>query len=153
MCNSILIVDDDRAAVHALSKLLKDEGYAVTEMFNGKEAWDYLSSTSTPPCLILLDLIMPVMDGREFRRHQVADAALSHIPVVLMTVVPPGPDQELSDVPVLKKPIVLEELLDTVVANCGSLTATHEAGSASLAHRDRAHRRKESEAAMRSVHR
>jgi CheY-like chemotaxis protein len=127
VCKSVLVVDDDRAAVHALSKLLKDEGYAVTERFNGEEAWDYLSSTSAPPCLILLDLIMPVMDGREFRRHQVADAALSNIPVVLMTVVPPGPDQELSDVPVLKKPIVLEELLDTVVANCGPLTATHEA--------------------------
>jgi len=120
-CKCVLIVDDDRSAVRALSDLLRDEGYAVTGVLNGAEAWNYLNS-STPPCLIVLDLIMPVMDGWEFRRRQLADASFRAIPVVLTTAVPPGADKELADVPVLRKPIVLEELLDRVAASCGPPT-------------------------------
>ena len=59
---SILIVDDDAAAVDSLAQILTDEGYQVSSANNGKEALVYLRG-APPPRVIILDLFMPEMDG------------------------------------------------------------------------------------------
>src|SRR3569832_407091 len=81
---SILIVDDDVDIRVTISLILEDEGYAVASAANGEEALRYLRSHPSPS-LILLDLMMPGMDGVEFRAEQQRDAQLSGIPVVVVT--------------------------------------------------------------------
>jgi CheY-like chemotaxis protein len=64
--HAILIVDDDADARDALASVLATEGYQSTQVENGQRAIEHLSSAAHPPALILLDLDMPVMDGRQF---------------------------------------------------------------------------------------
>ena len=80
----VLIVEDNEGTREALALLLQTAGYTTAEVTNGREALTYLRSHE-PPRLVLLDLMMPVMDGWEFLRERRNDAALSAIPVVLFT--------------------------------------------------------------------
>ena len=77
----VLVIDDDPAVRCCLTRLLEREGHTVAAAGDGRQALDYLRS-NPPPRLILLDLTMPAMDGREFliRRQQVP--ALREVPVV-----------------------------------------------------------------------
>ena len=78
------IVDDDHGIRETLSEILTDEGYEVLAAPDGREALQQLRREGTPrPCLILLDLMMPVMNGAQFYREKQADSALSSIPVYL----------------------------------------------------------------------
>ena len=95
--------------------LLDLKGYSVvTEANPGAEA--LRAAREQRPCLILLDLIMPVMDGVEFRAAQLADAALSSIPVVCVSGRYNAADmaREIGAVALLEKPIAVDSLLDTV---------------------------------------
>jgi CheY-like chemotaxis protein len=65
----ILIVEDDFAARTLLAELLESRDYSVATAADGRQALDYLR-TSSPPKVIILDLMMPVMDGWEFLEHQ-----------------------------------------------------------------------------------
>jgi CheY-like chemotaxis protein len=80
----VLVVEDDREQRETLCAMLDLEGFGHAEAANGREALDYLNE-SRDPCLVLLDLEMPVMNGWEFRVNQLADERLSHIPVVVVT--------------------------------------------------------------------
>jgi CheY-like chemotaxis protein len=80
----VLIVDDEAESREALSLLLEYEGYRVALAANGEEALRYLQERPAP-CLILLDLQMPVMDGREFLRRQQAEERLARIPVLVIS--------------------------------------------------------------------
>ena len=62
-CGGILVVDDDPDIRDSLREVLEDEGYDVASVGNGREALDYLKQASPRPWVILLDLMMPVMDG------------------------------------------------------------------------------------------
>jgi CheY-like chemotaxis protein len=79
-----LIVDDDPAARETLGMILEGEGYSTAGAANGVAALDYLQR-SRLPCLILLDLVMPVMNGWKFREAQRYDPFLEFIPVVLLS--------------------------------------------------------------------
>ena len=68
----VLIVEDDEDLREMMAQLLTLEGFQTAAVANGREALDYLRATAKPN-VILLDLMMPVMDGWEFRRHQQAD--------------------------------------------------------------------------------
>jgi CheY-like chemotaxis protein len=81
----ILIVDDDPDIRVMLTDLLEEEGHHVVSVPNGLEALQYLRSTNTSPALILLDLMMPIMNGWQFRAEQKQDPALASIPVVIIT--------------------------------------------------------------------
>ena len=84
-CGGILVVDDDPDIRDSLREVLEDEGYEVACVGNGREALDHLKTTNPRPCVILLDLMMPVMDGWQFRKEQKQDADISSIPLVVIT--------------------------------------------------------------------
>jgi CheY-like chemotaxis protein len=111
----ILIVEDDVDVRDALVQVLEFEGYRVTSATNGAEALAELRA-GAPPGLILLDLMMPVMDGRQFRVAQLADPALARIPVVVLSA-DGGVEQKATTMGAaayLKKPIEVDSLLDVV---------------------------------------
>lgn len=85
---SILVVEDDRAIRETVVDLLKDEGFVnVIAVRHGKEALAYLETAQPLPALILLDLMMPVMDGESFLRTvaQHPNASLRSVPVIVLT--------------------------------------------------------------------
>lgn len=81
----ILIIEDSKDLQDLLGSLFEEEGFTVSQAFNGQEALDLLKSMPKPPCIILLDIMMPVMDGLEFRREQRKDTLLNSIPVIVLT--------------------------------------------------------------------
>jgi CheY-like chemotaxis protein len=87
---------------------LEDRGFSVVSSANGREALNYLR-TSFAPGIIILDLIMPMMDGWEFLEHQARDFALIQIPVIVLTATPPS--QPLRAKAVLKKPLQFNSLV------------------------------------------
>lgn len=82
---TILVVDDDGDIRESIKMLLEDAAYRVAEAANGRQALEYLRTADALPCLILLDLVMPVMGGREFREQQRAVSAWSQVPVFVLT--------------------------------------------------------------------
>jgi CheY-like chemotaxis protein len=79
-----MVVDDDEAIRRTIAEVLSEEGYAVKEAANGREALDLLRA-GTRPCLLLLDLMMPVLDGWGFRQEQERDPEIASVPVVIVT--------------------------------------------------------------------
>lgn len=119
---SILIVEDDDDIRDTVADLLELEGHQVTSAANGREALAYLHGTSSLPDLILLDLMMPVMSGWEFRCKQRHDPRLASIPVVVLTGVDRATEAAaaLQVSMILTKPIVIHSLLDVVAQHsCG----------------------------------
>jgi len=118
-CTGILVVDDDPDIRDSLREVLEDEGYAVNCVSNGREALDYLKSKQPHPCVILLDLMMPVMDGWQFRREQKQDPAIADIPLVVITAT--GKRPVLIDAAELvMKPLDLKRLFEAIERYCGS---------------------------------
>ena len=81
---AILVIEDDPDTQDAICGLLEYSGYRAVGVGNGQEALDFLK-THTAPDVIVLDLMMPVMNGWEFRDFQSTDEALSKIPVVVIS--------------------------------------------------------------------
>ncbi len=81
----ILLIDDSKDNQALLKLALESKGYSVVCTSNGAEGIGKLREPSALPDLILLDAQMPVMDGYEFRRQQLADGRLSQVPVVVMS--------------------------------------------------------------------
>jgi CheY-like chemotaxis protein len=81
----VLVVDDDRSMRESLAGLLDVKGYSVLEAENGQKALDVLEKAPRFPCVILLDLAMPIMDGRGFLKLRARDAILRQIPVVVLS--------------------------------------------------------------------
>src|SRR5262249_54943332 len=77
---TVLIVDDDRDIREALTQALVEGGYTAVGVANGQEALRWLRTATPAPCLILLDLAMPVMNGWQFRSEQQRDPGLAAIP-------------------------------------------------------------------------
>jgi CheY-like chemotaxis protein len=95
----ILIVEDSADLQALFRQLFKSEGYALTSAFNGREALAVLATMPVLPHLILLDIMMPIMDGTEFRRVQLENPRYRAIPVVVMTA-----DANFKDKHALLKP-------------------------------------------------
>jgi CheY-like chemotaxis protein len=111
--SKLLIVDDEVAILEALTDILSVEGYDVATAANGAEGLAHVGRDR--PDLILLDLMMPVMDGQEMLRRLKDDPALRPIPVVVMSA---GrvTKSELQGSRFLAKPFELDDLLKTVEA-------------------------------------
>ena len=114
----ILIVEDDPDIRESLVEFLEDHGYRVVAAHHGRDALDHLLQASEPPSLIVLDLMMPVMDGAEFRAEQLRHPALAQIPVVLISAYRDVAARAaaLDRLPFLHKPFDLARLLDIVRA-------------------------------------
>ena len=83
----VMIVEDDPDSREILTELVAYEGFRPVVASNGREALDELEAAKCAglPCVILLDMMMPVMDGREFRAAQQEDPLLGEIPVVVLS--------------------------------------------------------------------
>jgi CheY-like chemotaxis protein len=116
----VQVVEDDPDVGEILEMILGAEGYRVLRARDGREALAQLEGAA--PDLILLDLMMPGMNGWEFRAAQLADEALAGIPVIVMTGA--GDDAsavaELKAKAYVKKPVELEELLRVVGEHIGA---------------------------------
>jgi CheY-like chemotaxis protein len=111
---SILVVDDDLDIRYTLQDILEAEGYSVVTAENGAEALERLQAFL--PALILLDLSMPVMSGKEFRTAQLQDPTIASIPTVVVTASGRGKEivPSMNVAECLAKPVKLEHLLETV---------------------------------------
>lgn len=82
----ILLVEDEAAVREVIEAVLQEEGYRVVCTINGADALEILRS-GLRPCMIILDLMMPVMDGWQFRAAQLQDGELLKIPTVVYSAV------------------------------------------------------------------
>jgi CheY-like chemotaxis protein len=106
-------VEDDADVREALAAVLADEGYWVSTAIHGRAALDSLRAGPERPALILLDMMMPVMDGPTLCGQLSRDALLAAIPVVVLTAVGDAQQRarELGAVAALRKPVDLNVLL------------------------------------------
>jgi CheY-like chemotaxis protein len=114
----VLVVDDDKDIRETLEELLRDEGYEVFTARNGAEALGAVRQAR--PGLVVLDLFMPVMDGVEFRRRQLADPEIAAVPVVVISAAAGLAERTagMAAAAVLEKPIPLDALLACVERFC-----------------------------------
>ena len=114
---TILVVEDDHDIRVSVRMVLEDEGYQVLTVTNGRMALDLLDRVSDEPCLILLDLMLPVMDGWHFAAHLREHPRFAGIPIVIMSAyeTPPPPAGAVGFV---KKPVDTEALLHLVSLHC-----------------------------------
>lgn len=115
--DEIMVIEDERESRTYLVQVLQLEGFKVVAFSNGAEALNYLGH-SAPPCMIVLDLRMPVMDGPQFRSAMLQDTRLAKIPVVVVTAFEPAAAASLSALRVFRKPVDVDALLGTIRENC-----------------------------------
>jgi CheY-like chemotaxis protein len=108
---SVLVVDDDTDMCELLRLSLSADGYGVSCVANGREALHHLRSHADT-CIILLDLMLPVLDGVHFRTVQLRDRSLAWIPVVVMSGALDGHRRarELGARRFIQKPLNLDEV-------------------------------------------
>ena len=115
--HAILVVDDNRDLCETLVSILEDYGFSAKTAGNGLEALKALQG-GLDPCLVLLDLMMPVMDGYAFLEHRRQDPRLSRIPVVIITAGAHVDSDRAQDAKLLSKPIRTEALMAIVNEIC-----------------------------------
>lgn len=133
-----MIVDDDNDVRSALAELLEEEGFSVVGAPNGLEALARLRAGMVHPAVILLDLMMPGMDGWDFRSEQMRDPELANVPVVVVSASGFSPESirtQFRPAAYVEKPIERTALLDVIRAVVRSgppvqLDAAERAGDA-----------------------
>jgi len=116
-CKNILVVEDNKEIQDSLKLALEMEGYNVFTANNGKEGLGQLSKIPTP-CMILLDLMMPVMNGWEFVDEINKNTMFTTIPIIVVSAYGDKKGTPKSN-GYIQKPIDLDALLDTVSKHCG----------------------------------
>jgi CheY-like chemotaxis protein len=112
--HQILIVEDENDIRESLKEFLESENFSVATAVNGEDALQKLSNSSIPK-LILLDLLMPVMNGMEFRRRQVRDQRIADVPVIIMSADNLTPDKAGDlGTKFLKKPMEIDSMLSMI---------------------------------------
>ena len=114
----VLIVEDNEVTRDVIALILESNGYEVSTADNGRAALERLRGGDRPG-LILLDLMMPVMDGWQFREEQRRDRSLADIPVVVCTAAGEGAQNAaLGVAELLSKPVEADDLLAAVRRHC-----------------------------------
>jgi CheY-like chemotaxis protein len=116
-CCTVFVVEDDVDTRDMMGRFLELEGFTVEVAANGKQALERLNA-GVHPCVILLDLMMPVMDGWQFRSQQIRDAALASIPVIVVSAAGKDRIGDIEANAYLSKPVDLEQLLAQVTQYC-----------------------------------
>jgi CheY-like chemotaxis protein len=119
--NRVLVVEDDEDVRETLCELLVAHGYRVDAVGNGREALEYLDRAERDPCIVLLDLAMPVMNGWELLTVLQREDHFVTIPVAVVSA-------DVDDAPAgaaryFKKPVCLEALLEVVASYCGAASS------------------------------
>jgi CheY-like chemotaxis protein len=109
----VLVVEDEVESRDTLRELLELEGYTVETAANGKAALAVLDAID--PCVVLLDLFMPVMDGWQVIDQLRADGRLGKMNVLIITS---AEHRAPADLPVFQKPLKLDKLMSTIAAVC-----------------------------------
>jgi CheY-like chemotaxis protein len=114
---SVLVVDDDADVSELLRVALEADGYHVACVPNGRDALNHLRSHADT-CIILLDLMLPVMSAADFRHAQLRDRSLAWIPVILMSGAPDAerPARELAARHLIRKPLDLDTVKEVLRA-------------------------------------
>jgi CheY-like chemotaxis protein len=112
----ILVVEDDPDIRESIVEVLEDAGYRVSAAGDGRQALEVLEAASEKPRVILLDLMMPVMNGYQFREEQLARAELAAIPVLVITADANAKAGGLKAAGLLQKPLKIQPLLDRIEA-------------------------------------
>jgi CheY-like chemotaxis protein len=122
----VLVVDDDPDIRESLETVLGIHGHPVATAADGSEAIDLLRRGAVTPCLILLDLMMPGMNGFEFRAELEADPLLAQIPLIIITGAGVLADERAGTLRavVMRKPFDLKALLTTVKRYCPDRVAS-----------------------------
>ena len=115
-CRSIMVIEDDNDIRNVLVDLLSEEGYETHSAENGKDALDTLRQIPKP-CLVFLDLMMPIMNGREFLDEVMKDSYLAPVPVVVVSAIADKADVT-GAVGFLKKPIDMDMILEVAERYC-----------------------------------
>ena len=120
MSHTVMVVEDDVDIRQALIEILEDHGFGTLGARDGAEALSILSHATELPCVILLDLMMPVMDGSSFRQAQLQDPRLASIPVVVLSAYRDVDRHAapIDAVSVLRKPPSVRELVTVLRAHC-----------------------------------
>ncbi len=116
-CKNLLVIDDDKAIRDTLKDVLEMHGYTVVTAKDGSDGITMLTTMENAPCLILLDLMMPGLNGWGFLDFQRTDPAFSSIPVVVCSAYEASA-RSIGTSPVVTKPIKLESLLGAINAFC-----------------------------------
>jgi CheY-like chemotaxis protein len=115
-CNAVLVVEDDLHIRETVQQILEFEGYRVHTAENGRQALDLLAQLKYP-CLILLDLMMPVMNGWQFLEARKKDSVIADLPVVVVSAVAEQA-QGAGATEIMRKPPDIDTLLETVAHHC-----------------------------------
>jgi CheY-like chemotaxis protein len=118
--HTILIVEDDDTIRESLVDFLGENGYDAQGAVDGQDALTQLQRPGQLPCLIVLDMMMPVMDGEAFREKQLRDPKLATIPTVVMSAHYAGRSmaEAVDATAFMKKPLDLDEFLQFVHEYC-----------------------------------
>lgn len=121
-CSEILLIEDDAFVRQALTELIEDAGFTVAQAGDGVQALSYLQRCEGLPSLILLDLMMPRMNGFEFRLRQQANPHLQSIPTVALSAYAYRESQQLplNVVALLPKPVNVDRLLQLITHYCSA---------------------------------
>lgn len=114
--NSILVVEDDIDIRSALVQILRMEGHATAEASNGKEALEYIRN-NPKPCMVLLDMMMPIMTGRQFLDVFKNEPDSSSVPVVIISAVADRIDTSGAK-EFIRKPLEVSKLLEVISKYC-----------------------------------
>ena len=116
---TVLVIDDDHEVRESLRTLLQLDGYKVKTARDGQHALEQLRG-GLRPCIILLDLMMPAMDGQHFRAEQLGDPRFAHIPVVVLSghYDPQQNAASLGAAAYLRKPADINMVLRLIEAHC-----------------------------------
>jgi CheY-like chemotaxis protein len=117
-CRNILIIEDDEAVRQSMQDCLEIQGYEPIVATNGQEDIDRLSALDSKPCVILLDMMMPGMNGWQFLDYQRNHGDLAAIPVVICSAFKESA-KSVHPSAVLPKPLELKKLVQTVKSFCG----------------------------------
>ncbi|MGH9347452.1 MAG: response regulator [Vicinamibacterales bacterium] len=111
---NVLVVEDHADLREMLAVLLESEGFHVQTASNGAEA--LVAMHTTRPAVILLDLMMPVMNGDEFRRRQLAEPEYANVPVICLTAAHDGSEraQSIDATRYFQKPVDFDHLISAV---------------------------------------
>lgn len=115
--HTILVVEDEDESRQVLMQILELEGFKAVGAPNGAEALDYLRSSDLP-CVIILDLLMPVMDGRQFRTALLQVADLATIPVIVVSAIDSSAVSDLGVVKAFRKPLDIDALVKIIREHC-----------------------------------